>query len=99
MSWPTGRDDRAVDGRNQTVYFGVFDFSNLPASARNNLNGMSVTTNAQRFSTPSVVNQSLRLWLAAPTKTVAGEDHSGFYKARSHRRNSTSEGSVIPSRS
>jgi hypothetical protein len=81
VSWPTGRDDRAVDGRNQTVYFGVFDLSNLPASARNNLNGMSVTTNAQRFSTPSVVNQSLRVWLAAPTKTVAGEDHSGFYKA------------------
>ncbi|MFT4880708.1 MAG: PGF-CTERM protein [Natronomonas sp.] len=42
---------------------------------------MSVTTNAQRFSTPSVVNQSLRVWVAAPTKTVAGNDHNGFYQA------------------
>jgi len=94
VSWPTGRDDRAVDGRNQTVYFGVFDFSNLPASARNNLNGMSVTTNAQRFSTPSVVNQSLRLPRRSPERTTAGST-----RQRSHRRNSTSEGSVIPSRS
>ncbi len=81
VSWPTGRDDRATAGRNQTVYFGIFDLSNMPDSVRNNLNGMSVTTNAQRFSTPSVVNQSLRVWLAAPTKTVAGDDHGGFYKA------------------
>jgi len=81
VSWPTGRDDQATAGRNLTVYFGVFDLSNVPGSVRNNLNGISVTTNAQRFSTPTVVNQSLRVWVAAPTKTVAGDEHNGFYQA------------------
>lgn len=81
VSWPTGRKDQATAGRNVTVYFGVFDLGNVPGSVRNNLKGMSVTTNAQRFSTPSVVNQSLRVWVAAPTKTVAGNDHNGFYQA------------------
>jgi PGF-CTERM protein len=79
--WVSGRNDRADVGRNETVYFGVADLSNVPASARSNLKGMSVTTNAQKFTVPKVVNNSLRIWVAAPTTTVDGSDHSGFYQA------------------
>ncbi|WP_311173112.1 choice-of-anchor D domain-containing protein [Halobellus ordinarius] len=81
VDWPTGRNDRATDGRNQTFYFGLFDLSTQPEKVRDNLNGISTTTNAQRFSTPRVKNDSLRVWIAAPGRTVDGADHTGFYQA------------------
>lgn len=81
VNWPTGRGDRADDGYNDTVYIGVFDLSSVPESVRDTLDGVSVTTNAQRFSTPTVENESLRVWVAAPSKTVDGNNHTGFYQA------------------
>ncbi len=81
VRWTTGQNDRASDGFNQTVYVGVFDLSTAPAEVRSNLNGISVTTNAQRFSTPRLVDGSLRVWVAAPSTTVEGQTHTGFYQA------------------
>ncbi|MFB6255607.1 MAG: beta strand repeat-containing protein, partial [Haloplanus sp.] len=81
VQWPTGSNDRASVGRNQTVYVGVFDLSSVPSGARSNLNGVSATTNAQRFSLPTVRNESLRVWIAAPSRTVEGTNHGGFYQA------------------
>lgn len=81
VQWSTGTNDRATDGRNQTVYIGLFDLSTVPAEVQNALSGMSVTTNAQTFSIPSVRNDSLRVWVAAPSLTTEGDDHSGFYQA------------------
>lgn len=81
VHWTTGSSDRATDGFNQTVYVGVFDLSSVPDEVRDNLDGISVTTNAQRFSTPRIVDDSLRVWVGAPGTTVDGETHSGFYQA------------------
>ncbi len=81
IQWPTGRNDRATAGRNQTVFLGLFDLSSVPPDLRNSLRGMSVTTNAQVFSIPSVENDTLQVWVGAPTATVDGVDHNGFYQA------------------
>ncbi|MBB6647280.1 carboxypeptidase regulatory-like domain-containing protein [Halobellus ruber] len=81
VQWPTDRADQANYGVNQTVYVGIFDFSSTPGRIEDSLNGASVTTNAQRFSAPSVRNQTLRIWVGAPSKTVEGADHDGFYQA------------------
>lgn len=81
IQWPTGRTDRADVGVNRTVYLGVFDFSATPGQVADSLNGASVTTNAQRFSAPSVRNETFRIWIGAPSKTVEGENHDGFYQA------------------
>ncbi|SDY36413.1 beta strand repeat-containing protein [Halobellus clavatus] len=81
VQWPTGRDSRADMGFNQTVYAGVFDLDKAPGGVEETLKGMSVTTNAQSFSAPVVRNDSLRLWIAGPSKTVDGDEHTGFYQA------------------
>jgi len=81
VKWPSGQTDRAEIGFNQTVYVGVFDLSTAPSQVKSNLNGISVTTNAQRFSTPRLVDGSLRVWIGAPGTTVDGEKHTGFYQA------------------
>ena len=81
VQWPTGRADQADAGVNETVYVGVIDFSVTPGQIEDSLNGASVTTNAQQFSAPSVQNETLRIWIGAPSKTKRGEDHSGFYQA------------------
>lgn len=81
VQWPTERSDRADMGFNQTVYVGVFDLATVPSEVRTRLSGMSVTTNAQTFSIPTVKNDSLRIWIAGPHATVEGEDHTGFYQA------------------
>ena len=81
IQWPTDRSDRADDGRNQTVYTGIFDFSATPGRFEDSLNGASVTTNAQAFSAPSVRNETLRIWIGGPSKTVEGDDYTGFYQA------------------
>jgi PGF-CTERM protein len=81
VQWPTDRKSRADLGRNQTVYVGVFDLQKAPGSVRDTLKGMSVTTNAQAFSAPVVRDDSLRIWIAGPSKTVAGGEHTGFYQA------------------
>ena len=81
IQWPTGRADQASVGVNETVYVGVIDFNVTPGQIEDSLNGASVTTNAQQFSAPSVQNETLRIWIGAPSKTKRGEDHSGFYQA------------------
>ncbi|MGQ4554904.1 carboxypeptidase regulatory-like domain-containing protein [Halobellus sp. GM3] len=81
VQWPTERKDRADEGFNKTVYIGIFDLANVPGEVRETLRGVSVTTNAQRFSTPAVKDESLRIWIAGPSTTVDGEEHTGFYQA------------------
>ncbi|MFB6170706.1 MAG: carboxypeptidase-like regulatory domain-containing protein, partial [Haloarculaceae archaeon] len=81
VDWPTGRDSVADFGFRRTVYFGLFDLSTIPGPAQDNLNGISTTTNAQRFAPPTYENDTLRVWMAAPSKTVGGDDHTGFYQA------------------
>lgn len=81
VQWSTGTSDRATTGFNQTVYLALFNLGSVPAELRDALKGMSVTTNAQTFSIPSIENDTLRVWVAAPSLTVDGLDHSGFYQA------------------
>jgi PGF-CTERM protein len=81
VTWPTGRNDRADLGWNRTVYFGVFDMGTAPADVRENFGGMTVTTNGQTFAPPRMVNDTLKVWVAGPHRTVDGNTHSGFYEA------------------
>ncbi|MFB6361248.1 MAG: carboxypeptidase-like regulatory domain-containing protein, partial [Halobacteriales archaeon] len=81
INWPTGKKDRASVGFNQTVYLGILDQSSLPPEVRSALKGMSITTNAQMFAAPRVVNNSLKIWVAGPSTTVDGLQHTGFYQA------------------
>ncbi|MEA5409538.1 carboxypeptidase-like regulatory domain-containing protein [Haloarculaceae archaeon H-GB2-1] len=81
VQWPSGRNDRADLGWNRTVYFGVFDMATAPPGVRQNFGGMTVTTNAQTFAPPRVVNDTLKVWVAGPHRTTDGETHSGFYEA------------------
>ena len=81
VSWPSGADDRADLGWNRTVYFGMFDLATAPPPVRQNLGGVTVTTNAQTFTTPRVDNDSLDVYIAGPSTTVEGANHDGFYRA------------------
>jgi PGF-CTERM protein len=81
VQWPAGRNDRADLGWNKTVYFGVFDMATAPQSLKQNFGGMTVTTNAQTFAPPKIVNGTLKVWVAGPHRTVDGTTHSGFYEA------------------
>ncbi|QIO23264.1 carboxypeptidase regulatory-like domain-containing protein [Haloarcula sp. JP-L23] len=81
VSWPTGRNAAADVGFTRTVYFGLFDLSTVPGPVQNNLNGISTTTNAQRFAPPTYDNGSLQVWMAAPSKNTSGGKHTGFYQA------------------
>lgn len=81
VQWPSGQDDVADRGWNQTVLVGLFDLSILPDAEREALGGMSVVTNAQAFSMPSVSDDQLEVWVAGPSMTVDGESHQGTYEA------------------
>lgn len=81
VQWPSGRDDRADLGWNRTVYFGLFDQATAPPSLRDSYGGLTVTTNAQTFAPPRLANDSLRVWVAGPHRTVDGNTHDGFYEA------------------
>lgn len=81
VTWPSGADDRADMGWNETVYFGLFDMGTAPPTVRESLDGMTVTTNAQTFATPRVTNNSLQVWVAGPSTTTEGANHTGFYQA------------------
>ena len=81
VNWPSGAEDRADLGWNRTVYFGMFDQATAPPSVRENLGGVTVTTNAQTFTTPRVDNDSLDVYIAGPSTTVEGASHDGFYRA------------------
>jgi|GEM_PF-4917638 len=81
VQWPSGRNDRADRGWNKTVYFGLFDMGTAPADLKDNFAGMTVTTNAQTFAPPRVVNDTLKVWVAGPHRTTDGNTHDGFYEA------------------
>jgi PGF-pre-PGF domain-containing protein/PGF-CTERM protein len=81
INWPSGAKDRADLGWNRTVYFGLFDLATAPPQIRQNLQGVTVTTNGQTFSPPEVDGDSLEVWVAGPSTTVEGNDHDGFYRA------------------
>ncbi|WP_161605586.1 carboxypeptidase regulatory-like domain-containing protein [Natrialba chahannaoensis] len=81
IEWPEGEDDQAEFGWNQTVYFGLFDFSNVPNDVAAHLDGMTITTNAQTFSRPEMTDDSLEIYVGAPQRTVQGDQHDGFYEA------------------
>lgn len=81
IEWPTGGSDKANTGFNQTVYFNMFDLSNMPGGYAEGLNDMTVTTNAQVFSRPRMTNETLEVYVAGPHETRHGEKHEGFYRA------------------
>lgn len=81
INWPTGRDAGADVGVDNTVYFGLYNLSTIPGPVKDNLKGISTTTNAQAFAPPTFENDTLRVWLGAPSKRVEGTDHTGFYQA------------------
>jgi len=81
INWPSGKAGAATNGVNNAVTFGLFNISTLPGEASSNLDGLSTTTNAQRFKPATIDNGTLEVWMAAPSKTVSGADHTGFYQA------------------
>jgi hypothetical protein len=90
IAWPTGVKDKADLGWNNTVYLTLFDMSNVPEGVYGNLEGMTVTTNAQTFSRPRLVEKELpngdtrdqlEVYVGAPGNTTYGADHDGFYEA------------------
>jgi PGF-CTERM protein len=82
ITWPTGSKDRADLGWKHTVYFGLYDLSNVPSETREQLDGMTVTTNAQTFMLPRVNDDSMEIWVGGPHKDKSGNDHDGFYEAK-----------------
>ena len=81
IRWPTGAEDRADLGWNNTVYFMLYDLGSMPTEASQSLDNMTVVTNAQTFSRPQMVNGSLRVYAAGPHYTKQGTTHDGFYSA------------------
>ena len=81
VSWPTGQNDKADLGWNNTVYFGVFDMSNVPAEVAGDAENMTISTNAQTFSKPQLTDQGLKVYVAGPHVTTYGAEHDGFYDA------------------
>jgi len=79
VDWPTGSDDRATMQRDNTVYVGLFDHSNVPNELARNTKNMTITTNAQAFSRPRITNDSLEIYVAGPHLTTGGQEHDGFY--------------------
>jgi len=80
FQWP--ENQQAGADRDQAVYFALADLSTLPPGAENNFVGMSVTTNAQVFDSPTFRNGTLEFWVAAPSTTTTGEQHTGFYHVK-----------------
>jgi len=81
IDWPTGSEDSADLGWNRTVYFGLFDMANVPDSFAGNVDGMTITTNAQTFSRPRLTDSGLEVYVAGPHTTLAGNTHDGYYDA------------------
>ena len=79
--WPTGSDDKADLGWNETVYFGIFDMSNVPSEVAGDAENMTIATNAQTFSRPQITDQGLKVYVAGPHLTTYGAEHDGFYDA------------------
>ena len=80
VAWPAGADDHAATLYNQTVIFVLYDLSLMEADRREALDGLSVTTNAQRFSIPAVTDESKRIWVGGPGFRPGGTQHTGFYQ-------------------
>jgi PGF-CTERM protein len=81
IRWPTGAEDRADLGWNNTVYFMLYDLGSMPTEVSQSLDNMTVVTNAQTFSRPQMVNGTLRVYAAGPHYTKQGATHDGFYSA------------------
>lgn len=81
IDWPTGADDKASVGWENTVHFGLFDLSNVPGSVARNMNNMTIATNAQAFSRPQVTDDGLKIYVAGPHVDTSGINHNGFYSA------------------
>ena len=81
IRWPTGAEDRADLGWNNTVYFMLYDLGSMPSEVSRSLDNMTVVTNAQTFSRPQMVNGTLRVYAAGPHYTERGATHDGFYSA------------------
>jgi PGF-CTERM protein len=82
VTWPTGSNDEADLGWQNTVYFGLYDLSNVPSETRSQLGGMTVTTNAQTFMLPRVREDSLEIWVGGPHTDKQGAKHDGYYEAK-----------------
>jgi PGF-pre-PGF domain-containing protein len=82
INWPTGSNDKADLGWDRTVYFGLFDLSNMPSEVRDRMGGMTVTTNAQTFMLPRVNDDEMEIWVGGPHKDTEGIVHDGYYEAK-----------------
>lgn len=80
VTWPSGEDDVADVGYGAVVEMWLWDLDVVPIAERH-ISGMSVTTNAQLFGMPTVEDGTLSVYLAAPSETVEGAAHRGFYQA------------------
>jgi PGF-CTERM protein len=79
-SWPNSNNDVADMGMNDSVFMYLLDIPETGGFA-SGFSGMTVTTNAQTFTRPKMVNDTLQVYVGAPHTTRAGNTHDGFYRA------------------
>lgn len=80
VDWPTGDADVADEEFEAVVEVWLWDFQELFDDA-GYMDGASVMTNAQIFSVPEMDDGELSIYMAAPSKTADGDDHTGYYQA------------------
>lgn len=80
VAWPSGADDLAETLYNHTISVALYDLSLMSAERRDALDGLSVTTNAQRVGLPAVTDERKRIWVGGPGFRPDGSAHSGFYQ-------------------
>ena len=80
VDWPTGDADIADEEFEAVVEVWLWDFEELFDDA-GYMTGTSLMTNAQIFSPPVMEDGELSIYMAAPAKTVDGEQHTGYYQA------------------
>ena len=80
VAWPSGADDHAETLYNHTISVALYDLSLMAAERLDALDGLTVTTNAQRVGLPAVTDERKRIWVGGPGFRPDGSAHTGFYQ-------------------
>lgn len=81
ITFPEGTNGTAKPQSNwdKTVFMMALDTAMMPSEFQNEFKDVTVTTNAQLFSTPTINNNRFETYVAGPGKRPDGTNHSGFY--------------------
>lgn len=81
-SWPSGEADVATDTRDATAVLNLYDMRTVPSDVVPDLEGMTITTNAQGFTRPTVADDELSVYVAGPHYEADGTTvNDGQYDA------------------